>query len=183
LFLLEVEPLDLGPDVRAIGVELVEAGEEREPVRGREAAIIWARVISAVAGEDTWGLDFFNLARVRDFCEQHHVSFREESGRLIVIPSPKADTLAAIFERFQGETFGARAGGLFNQGDPGLEAELARRGIDAYHSAFPNYAFCAVCEFEEGSIVLLSERLWANEVIRRVRPALEGLDVEVFLPA
>jgi hypothetical protein len=29
---------------------------------------------------------------------------------------------------------------------------------------------------------LLSEKLWASQVIRRVRPVLEGLDVEVRLP-
>lgn len=62
-----------------------------------------------------------------------------------------------------------------------LEGELARRGVDAYHTAFPNYVFCAICNFEDGSLVLLSEKLWASEVIRRVRPALEGQDVEVRL--
>jgi hypothetical protein len=29
----------------------------------------------------------------------------------------------------------------------------------------------------------LSEKLWASEVIRRVRPALQGQDVEVQLPS
>ncbi len=38
LYLLDVEPLDLGPDVRAVGLELVEADENREPVRGNDAA-------------------------------------------------------------------------------------------------------------------------------------------------
>ena len=40
MFLLEVEPLDLGADVKAIGLELIEP-ENREPVRGIEAARIW----------------------------------------------------------------------------------------------------------------------------------------------
>jgi hypothetical protein len=69
------------------------------------------------------------------------------------------------------------------KGDPALEGELARLGVDAYHTAFPNYFFCAVCGFEDGSLVLLSEKLWASEVIRRVRPALEGQDTEVRLPS
>jgi hypothetical protein len=183
LYLLEVEPLDLGPDVRAIGVELVEEGEDREPVRGREAAQIWSRVLKAAAGSDAWVLDFLSPSRVRDFCERHQIAYREANSRLIVIPAPKAEALLAILERFQGETFGARAGGLITGGDPGLEGELARGGMDAYHTAFPSYTFCAVCEFEEASLILLSEKLWASEVIRRVRPALEGLDVEVLLPA
>ena len=34
---------------------------------------------------------------------------------------------------------------------------------------------------EDGSLILLSEKLWASEVIRRIRPALEGQDVEIRL--
>jgi hypothetical protein len=66
--------------------------------------------------------------------------------------------------------------------DSVLEGELARRGVDAYRAAYANYFFCAVCAFEDGSLVLLSEKLWASEVIRRVRPAIKGLEVEVRLP-
>src|SRR5271156_577150 len=47
--LLDVEPLDLGADVRAVGLELVEADENREPVRGPAAAKIWSRVLTATA--------------------------------------------------------------------------------------------------------------------------------------
>jgi hypothetical protein len=54
--------------------------------------------------------------------------------------------------------------------------------VDAYRAAFSNYFFSAVCAFEDASLVLLSEKLWASEVIRRVRPAIKGLDVEVSLP-
>jgi hypothetical protein len=67
--------------------------------------------------------------------------------------------------------------------DAALEGELARRGVDAYHTAYPRYFFCAVCGFKDGSLVLLSGKLWASEVIRRVRPAFEELDVEVRLPS
>ena len=76
-----------------------------------------------------------------------------------------------------------RAGALLAQGDPDLEGQLARRGVDAYHASFQNYFFCAVCSFDDGSLVLLSQKLWASEVIRRIRPTLEGLDVEVRLAA
>ena len=76
----------------------------------------------------------------------------------------------------------ARARASAATGDPVLEGDLARRGVDAYHKAYPNYYFCAVCGFEDGSLVLLSEKLWASEVIRRVRPVLEGFDVDVRLP-
>src|ERR1700733_9654802 len=54
--LLDVEPLDLGSDVRAVGLELVEADENREPVRGIEASRIWSRVLWAATGKETWSL-------------------------------------------------------------------------------------------------------------------------------
>ena len=85
MYILEVEPLDLGPDVRAIGVELVEADENREPVRGADAARIWSRVLRATAGSDSWALDFFShVDRVRDFCDRHHVAYREATQRSVV---------------------------------------------------------------------------------------------------
>jgi hypothetical protein len=184
MYILEVEPLDLGPDVRAIGIELVEADENREPVRGKEAARIWSRVLRAAAGSDSWAFDFFgHVEQVHDFCNRHHIAYREATQRSMVIPAPEAAALEDLLERFQNETFGARAGPTVVAGDAQLEGELARQGVDAYHAAFPKYFFCAICTFEEGSLVLLSEKLWASEVIRRVRPALDGLGVEVQLPS
>jgi hypothetical protein len=183
VYLLDIEPLDLGPDVRAVGLELVEADENREPVRGRDAARIWSRVLWATTGKEPWALDFFShLDRVRDYCQNYQIVYREASQRSIVIPAPELEPLEALLDRFQKETFGARAGGRVEAGDPALEGDLASRGVDAYHKAFANYFFCAVCDFEDGSLVLLSEKLWASEVIRRVRPVLQGIDVEVRLP-
>lgn len=184
MYLLEIEPMDLGPDARAVGLELVEDDENREPVRGIDAARIWSRVLWATAVKDPWVLDFFShLDRLRDFCRNHQIAFREAAQRCIVIPAPELPQLEALVDRFQNETFGARAGELLATGDPALEGDLAKRGVDAYHKAYPNYFFCAVCGFEDGSLVLLSEKLWASEVIRRVRPVLEGFNVEVKLPA
>jgi hypothetical protein len=184
VYLLDVESLDLGPDVRAVGLDLVEADENREPVRGEDAGIIWGRVLGAIAGKETWSLDFFShLDRVREFCSAHKIAYRDASQRSMVIPAPDAAALERLVGRFQTETFGVRAGGLVIQGDAALEGELARRGVDAYHSVYANYFYCGVCSFDDGSLVLLSEKLWASEVIRRVRPALEGLTVEVRLPS
>jgi hypothetical protein len=184
VYLFDVEPLDLGEDVRAIGLDLVEADENREPVRGSDAARIWSRVLQATAGQEPWALDFFShLDRVRDFCQRHAIAYRDASQRSIVIPAPEPDALVSLIDRFQNETFGARAGGVLPGADSVLEGELARRGVDAYHAAFPKYLFCAVCGFEDGSLVLLTEKLWASEVIRRVRPVLEKLDVKVRLPS
>ena len=184
MYLLDIEPLDLGPEVRAVALELVEADENREPVRGSEAARIWSRILSATAGKEPWALDFFShLDRVRNYCQRHQIAFREASPRSLVVPAPDPAALDALIDRFQNETFGARAGGAVFSGDASLEGDLARRGADAYHKAFPNYFFCAVCGFEDGSLVLLSEKLWASEVIRRVRPVLEGFNVEVRMPS
>ena len=184
-YLLDIEPLDLGPEIRAVGLDLVEADENREPVRGNNAARIWSRVLGAVAASEPWVLDFFShLDRVREFCERHGIAFREASQRSIVIPAPEQPALESLFDRFLREMFGARAGGAIS-GDPALEGELARCGVDAYHTSYANYFFCAVCGFEDGSLVLLSQKLWASEVIRRVRPAvrnLEGIDLEVRSP-
>jgi hypothetical protein len=184
VYLLDVEPLDLGPDVRAVGLELTEADENREPVRGPEAARVWSRVLRATAADEIWALDFFShLDRVREYCNQHQVKYREAGTRSIVIPAPDLPALESLLNRFQSETFGGRAGALVAQGDAVLEGELARRGADAYHAAFQNYFFCAVCGFKDASLVFLSQKLWASEVIRRVRPALEGQDVEIRLPS
>jgi hypothetical protein len=186
MYLLDIEPLDLGADVRSVGLDLVGADENREPVRGPDAARIWSRVLQATAGQEAWALDFFShIERVRDFCNSHDIAYREANQRSIVIPAPEPEALESLLERFETETFGARAGALVGPGaasDAALEGELARRGVDAYHAAYKNYFFCGVCAFGDGSLVLLSEKLWASEVIRRVRPAIKGLDVEVRLP-
>jgi hypothetical protein len=64
-----------------------------------------------------------------------------------------------------------------------VEGALAEHGVDAYHAAFPQYLFCAVCDFEGGFLTVLSNQLWASEVIRRVRGSLQNLRVEVTRPA
>jgi len=182
-YVLEVEPLDLGADVKAVGLELVEI-ESREPARGADAARVWAAALGALAGVEPWALDFFShLERVREYCRLHSVSFEEKtSGHLLVISGPSGDALADLFERFEGETFGARAGALLAAGDPQVEGELARHGVDAYHAAFRNYLFCAVCDFENGFLTLLTEKLWTSEVLRRIKPATVSLPVEVARP-
>ena len=184
MYLLDVEPLDLGEDVRAVGLELTEADENREPARGPEAARVWSRILPATAGSEIWAFDFFShLERVRDYCQRHNIPFREANQHSIVVSAPRPSELEFFLDRFQSETFGARAGGSVATGDADLEGELARKGVDASHKAVANYFFCAVCNFEDGSLVLLTKKLWASEVIRRVRPVLEGLDVEIRLPS
>jgi hypothetical protein len=183
-WVLEVEPMDVGEDVKAVSVELVESDEAREPARGKEAAHVWARVLPAIAGEEPWGLDFFShLERVREYYSGHNIRWREASGRSIVVTVRDEEDIAGLFERFEAETFGVRAGKRFVEGDSAVEQELARRGVDAYHKSFPDYFFCGVCEFEDASLALLSTKLWASEVIRRVKPALKGMEVTVRLPA
>lgn len=182
MILFEVEPLDLGADIRAVGIELVELGEDREPVRGKVAARVWSRIIPALAGTEAWALDFFShLDRVRDYCKNHAISFRDTANRCVVIPSLDQAILELLFVRFETETFGARAGALVAEVDAALESELASRGADAYQPAFPNYYFCAICDFEDGSLVILSKQLSASEIVRIARRALDSLDIEVRL--
>ena len=182
-YVMEIEPLDLGSDVKAVGFDLMEV-ESREPAHGNDAARIWAATLGALPGTEPWTLDFFShLDRVREYCGLHVIEFDDKSdGRSLVVPAPSQTALIGLAERFAGETFGVRAGSLAGSGDADLEGELARRGVDAYHSAYRNYLFCAVCDFENGFLTLLTEKLWTSEVLRRVKPAVVKLPVEVARP-
>jgi hypothetical protein len=183
LYRMEIESLDLGPDVRAVGLELLDP-ETREPVIGKEAAVIWAALLPVLAAKEPWSIDFFaHLERVRDFCRQRAIAFREPNAHAIVIPQPESAHLQPIFERFAGETFGVRAGAPVLAGDVPLEGLLAERGVDAYQAAYPRYLFCCVCDFENGFLTVLSNQLWASEVIRRAKGALQNLQVDVTRPA
>ena len=178
-FSLDVEALDLGPQVKAVGLELL-GTESREPVRGPDAAAIWASVFPALAVNEAFVVDFFShLDRVREFCKTHEIHFREAAERCLVVPQPSEAQLQELFLRFEGETFGVRAGGAVAVGDAELEKELSRRGLDAYQPGYSRYTFCAVCEPEDGWVTLLTDGLWPSEVIRRVRPATQKLDVYI----
>ena len=179
MLMLEVRKLDLGEDVRAVGLEL--RTDADEPASGAEPAAVWARVLPALAGDEPWSVDFFShLKRVEEFCARHGIAAREEPGRAIVISEPARDQLEELIVRFEGETFGARGGEKLETGDVELERELVHRGLDGYHHAYRRYLFCCVCEFAESSLVVLSESLGAGEIVGRVKEALEGLEVEVF---
>ena len=78
-YVMEIEPLDLGADVKAVGLDLMEV-ESREPARGSDAAHIWAATMAALAGTEPWVLDFFShMDRVREYCKLHAIAFEEKS--------------------------------------------------------------------------------------------------------
>ncbi len=182
LFSLDVQALDLGADVKAVGLELLET-ESRGPVKGKKAAEIWAAVLPALAGSDLFMVDFFShVDRVREFCKARAISFREAAERCLVLPRPSQEQLRQLFERFEEETFGARAGAATMVADAPLESELSRRGLDAYQAAYARYSFCAVCDLKDSWVTLLSETLWASEMIRRVRPAVQPFDIYIARP-
>jgi hypothetical protein len=179
---LDVQAMDLGSDTKAVGLELIET-ESREPLRGEEAASIWAAVIPALAGDETWVLDFFShLDRVREYCGKQEVEFREAANRCLVIPQPAGDKLRGLIARFAGETFGLRCGAAAREADATVESELSHRGLDAYQDAYTRYTFCAICEPDDGWVTLLSQSLWPSEIIRRARPALQPFDVHIARP-
>lgn len=179
---LDVQALDLGGDVKAVGLELVET-ENREPLRGAEASEIWSAVFPALAAGETYVMDFFShLDRVREFSRSHEIAFREAAERCLVLPQPAQQKLRLLFERFAGETFGVRAGAAVQSPDEALEGELSRRGLDAYQPSYPRYTFCAICEPEDGWVTLLSTSLWTSEVIRRIRPAVEPFEIYIARP-
>ncbi len=181
-FSLDVEALDLGAEIKAVGLELL-GTESREPVKGKEAAAIWAATFPALAANEVFVLDFFShVDRVREFCKMYEIHFREAAERCIVLRQPTETQLEQIFERFEGETFGVRAGAAIEGPDAAIEKALSHRGLDAYQTAYERYTFCAVCEPEDGWVTLLSKTLWSTEVIRRVRPAAQRFDVYIARP-
>ena len=181
-FSLNVEALDLGADTTAVGLELL-GTENREPVKGKEAAAIWAAVFPALAADEVFVLDFFShVDRVRDFCNLNEIHFREAAERCVVLRQPSETQLEELFSRFERETFGVRAGAAAEVPDAALEKELSRRGLDAYQPAYDRYTFCAVCAPEDGWVTLLSKTVWPTEVIRRLRPAVQRFDVYLARP-
>ena len=179
---LDVQAMDLGPEIKAVGLELIET-ESREPLRGEEAASIWAAVFPALAGDEAWVLDFFShLDRVREYCKNHELEFREAANRCLVIPQLPIEKLRELVGRFAGETFGLRCGTAAKAADVAVESELSHRGLDAYQDAYTRYTFCAICEPDDGWMTLLSQSLWPSEIIRRARPALQPFDVHIARP-
>jgi hypothetical protein len=182
LFTLDVLAMDLGAEIKAVGMELLET-ESREPVRGKEAARVWGAALPALAVKEPLVMDFFShLERVQEFCKLHELAYRESASRCIVVTPGSADDVTQLFERFEKETFGVRVGSAACKEDVELESGLSHRGVDAYQAAFSRYILCGVCEPEDGWVTLLSEGLWASEVIRRVRPALADMDVYLVRP-
>jgi hypothetical protein len=179
---LDVQALDLGADVKAVGLELIET-ESREPLRGPEAAAIWAASLLALAATESFVLDFFShLDRVRDFCSAHNIPIRESASRCLVIPQPSLEILRQLLARFESETFGLRVGFAAQNEDQPLESDLSHRGLDAYQPAYTRYTLCAICEPSDGWVTVLSNSLWPSEIIRRARPALQPFDVYIARP-
>lgn len=181
-FSLDVQALDLGADVKAIGLELLET-ESREPVRGKEAAEFWAAALPLLANDESYVLDFFShLDRVREFCVARNISFRDAGARSLVISQPTREELTEICERFATETFGLRSGEHSKEDDAELANELSGHGVDGYRNAYQRYSFCAICELDDGWVTLLSETLWPSEVARRLRPAAQEFSVYISRP-
>jgi hypothetical protein len=179
---LLIDPLDLGPDIRAIGLELNEEGEEL-PARGPAAQAVWAAAIPALASAEPWVLDFTShFERLRDFCRAHGIAILEAAARYIAIPQVQPPKLLELVGRFEGETFGFRAGAAVASADAELENELSRRGMDAYDHAFKRYSLCGICDFENGYLTLLTDKFSSAEVLRRLRPALTPLGARVERP-
>jgi hypothetical protein len=192
---LLIEPLNLGADVRAISLDLAEEGADA-PAAGPEALAIWNAAVPALVADEQWTLDFVShLDRVRDFCRANSIPWREAGARCVTIAHPNAEQLELLFARFETETFGFRARKTESAGgtaaaadaskyleDAELESELSKRGMDGYHGAFTRYTVCAICDFENGSIVLLTEKLSSGEVLRRLRPVVTELGAKIERP-
>ncbi len=60
---LEVESVDLGADVRAVGLELINL-DDREPIVGADAAEIWSALVPVLAGGEPFRPRFFLLTSI-----------------------------------------------------------------------------------------------------------------------
>ncbi|HUK30481.1 MAG TPA: hypothetical protein VLV89_05155 [Candidatus Acidoferrum sp.] len=179
---LLIDPLDIGPDVRAIGLELNEEGDE-DPARGSAADAVWAAAIPALAAGEPWVLDFTShFDRLRDYCRAHGIAVREAAPSCVVVTPPEPGAFLEFVQRFEAETFGFRAGAAAASGDADLENDLSSRGLDAYDRAFKRYSLCGICDFENGFLTLLTEKFSSAEVLRRLRPAIDPLGARVVRP-
>jgi len=128
-------------------------------------------------------LDFVShLDRIEEFCDSHDIARRRAAPKCTVVAGLDAERLRALITRFESETFGIRAGGSGAAGDAEIEHDLSGRGMDAYQGAYRRYTMCAICDFENGSMTVLSEALSSSEILRRLRPALEPLAARVERP-
>src|SRR5450432_1298671 len=108
LYTLDVQAMDLGAEIKAVGMELLET-ESREPVRGKEAATVWGAALPALAAKETLVMDFFShLERVEEYCKTHELAYRQAAHRCMVITPSSPEDMTHMFERFEKETFGVR---------------------------------------------------------------------------
>ena len=169
--------------MKAVGLELVET-ENREPVRGKQAAEIWSALFPALAGDEFYAVDFFShIDRVQEFCKARKIEFRESWRALLGSAATQSRTTLPAFRTLRGRNlWNSRGTRLRKHPDAALEGDLSKRGVDAYQPAYERYFFCAICEPEDGWVTLLSATLWASEVIRRVRPAVLPFDIYIARP-
>src|SRR5207302_1532384 len=126
-FSLDVQALDLGGEVKAVGLELVET-QNREPVRGKDAAEIWSAVFPALAGNESYVVDFFShIERVREFCKLHEIALREAAERCVVLPHRNQDQCHQIFNPSEAKTFGIRPGNAAQPADAARKADRPSR--------------------------------------------------------
>src|SRR5260370_12387371 len=100
-FSLDVQALDLGSGVKAVGLELLET-ENREPVRGKDAPEIWSAVFPALAGSESYVVDFFShVVRVREFCKPREIALPDAADRPLLLPQPTPHHPPQLFTHFQ----------------------------------------------------------------------------------
>src|SRR5256884_9251778 len=97
----------------------------------------------AVTGVQTCALpisfvvDFFShIDRVREFCKARKIEWREAAGPRVVIPSPSAQELRQLFERFEGENFWIRAGSATATADNAVAGDRFLRGLEALQPGY-----------------------------------------------
>jgi len=130
---LDVQALELGADTKAVGLELLET-QSREPLRGSEAAQIWAAAFSALAAKEMLPSGFFSVtsSACANSATPTPLPIVRRPHAAWSFPYLSTEQLGQLFARFGAATFGMRAGPAAQNADPALENELSLRGLDAY---------------------------------------------------
>ena len=130
--------MDLGPAVKAVGLELIET-ESREPLRGPEAARHLGRGIDRSRRHRSLRLSISSVTSIAfaNSAPPTPSPIREAASRCLVIPQPSLELLRLIFARFEvGNVRHARWSRCAKR-RCALESELSHRGLDAYQPAYP----------------------------------------------
>jgi len=167
--------LDLGPGVKAIGMELIET-RAAKPVRGKDAIAILGRRSHCPRPHKRRLFSIFSgHPDASVISAQGTTRFSRSGGPLHRRAAPSDEPSPRIDRAVRRETFGLRAGKGRSDRRYAIGERLSNAVLDAIRPPYTRYTFCVVCELDDGWLTILSEPLWPAKPFRRVRPRCSRL--------